>query len=38
MNLYTSFENFINEKLNEDKSNREKIFINGYEYWLDREK
>ena len=24
--------------LNENKSNREKVLINGYEYWVDREK
>jgi hypothetical protein len=24
--------------LNESKTKREKVFLNGYEYWLDREK
>lgn len=28
----------IREYLNESKSNREKVLINGYEYWVDREK
>ena len=30
------FLNTFNERLNESK--REKIFLNGYEFWLDREK
>jgi hypothetical protein len=31
-------DNFKNFLLKESKSSREKVFLNGYEYWLDREK
>jgi len=32
--MKTRFDDYVNE----DKSKREKIFVNGYEYWMDRTK
>lgn len=37
-NIIKTFEGFNNFKISEKILNREQIFINGYEYWIDKEK